>query len=54
VILLGEVVEVGETGGAVVCLEGEDFGGLADIPLAVVALDFVGGVHDVLGGMGST
>lgn len=43
-----EFVLVGEAGGAEVIRGGEDLGGLADVTFADVALDFVGGVHDIL------
>lgn len=47
--ILGRVVfEVGEAGAAVVALLHHDLGGLGDVSLAVVALDLVGGVQDVL------
>ena len=41
-------VLVGEAGGAEVIRGGQDLGGLADVSFADIALDFVGGVHDIL------
>jgi len=46
----GELLEIGEAGGAEVSVGSEQFGGLADIAFALVALYLVGRVHDVLGG----
>lgn len=53
-VLLGELVEIGEAGAAVVGLVDHDLGGLGDVALAFVALDLVGGVEDVLSGRRST
>lgn len=50
VVVLGVLLLVGEAGGTVVSLRSEQLGGLADITLALVTLDFIGGIHYVLDG----
>ncbi len=54
VVVWGVGVLVGEAGGTVVGVGSEQFGGLADVALALVALDFVGRVHYVLARAAST
>ena len=53
-ILGGVLIEVGEAAEAVIRVPSEDLDGLGDIALALVALDLVGGVQDVLPGEGGT
>ncbi len=53
-VVVREVVDIGETTHAIVVLVSQDFGVFADIPLAVVALYLVRGVKDVLLGQKST
>jgi hypothetical protein len=47
-ILLGELLEIGEAGAAVVGVLDHHLRGLGDVTLALVALDLVGRVQDVL------
>jgi hypothetical protein len=54
VILCGVLIEVGEAAEAVIRVPSEYLDGLGDIAFALVTLDLVGGVQDVLTGEGST
>lgn len=54
VILSGVVIEVGEAAETVIRVPSEYFDGLGDIAFALVTLDLVGGVEDVLRGEGGT
>jgi hypothetical protein len=54
VILSGVVIEVGEAAETVIRIPSEYLDGLGDIAFALVTLDLVGGVEDVLRGEGGT
>ncbi len=48
IVFGGKLTLIGKAGRTVIFILGEHFGRLADVPLAVVALNLVGRVHDVL------
>lgn len=48
VVFVGEGVDIAEAADAEIAAVGQDFGAFADIPLAVVALDLIRGIDDVL------
>jgi hypothetical protein len=47
-VFVGSLIEVGKAAETVVRVIGQDFGDFANVFFANIALDLVGGVHDIL------